>query len=504
MPKPQLRRTVDSWIDYPMSNAGAIEERYREHTDAWKHAESKYEPYPGEITPQLINEYQIQDWARATRKIASPGASVLSDRAGIAIGSVSWNLIENENEPFETLEGEDRQERDDRIIESLELPQLARRLVREWIVRGVMASLPYQLPHEKTPRIGRVTGYLEPLFDPDNLDMLVGLLQIKKIPGKTGHSFMRNGSYWIRIYDWSYEALEEAKIKDAEKESRCVLTEWVDIANLKAAKPGKASRLQEVTLRPVVTHLDPNDEGEICSDFMLAVPFMRGVLASDIGLERGEELAGYPIPVFENAGRVDAVSAAIPIEVQPGGKFYWAEPGNLDVLEKRLEGKRSNLARVMSLPAHKVGAQVRSAETIREENVKFFNKAQEDATEIAEHLTRLLASLSAVGLPLSPHDVVVAPNRDYIRESIIGLALEALKVGAIPVEAAAKEIQPFFLNWKKEDMDDWLTTRELAGTPEEVINSINEQIATELGTDAEDEILDEELELGIFAEEETF
>ncbi len=248
-------------------------------------------------------------------------------------------------------------------MRSLELNQLGMRLVKEWQIRGVIAPLPFQPESEDEPKMGRVTGYLHPLFDPTNLDEMTGLLQVKELPKrmlKTG-KMSDKGSYWVRLYDWSPKALDEYHAKNGSEEEwmgeenrahQCLLTEWEDLRDLKAAKVGKATIEEELHLRPVVTSLDPNDDGYVTSPFMAAIPFMRAVMVSEMYLERNEECVGHPIGVFgQNAPRVDRLHPGVLIE----GDFKWAQPGNLDVLSVRLDSKRQNLARVMGLPAHKIG-----------------------------------------------------------------------------------------------------------------------------------------------------
>lgn len=431
--------------------------------DAWAHADGTFTPDAGSITPALTHPDQEDDWIRQRQQVATPGREALTTRVNATVGDITWTSVDaagTDTAPAETASGTPDQQ--EVILRSLMLQDLAKRLTREWIVQGIIATLPYRRdtdPPETPPRIGRVTGYIQPLYE-DDLDQPVGLFQVKRIPWQDG------SPYWVRVYDWS-ESLP----------GECVLHQWEGLREPHGIETPPTAAPQ-IVIRPVVTMLDPTNDGVIISDWVAAIPKMLGVMSTELHLTRNEEFSGHPIPVFDNASDVPVISPSVPVRVQPGGSFQFAQPGNLDPLRERLNDKRQDLGRALHLPSHTVGASTRSGESIREENITFFNQAQSDAHVISQHLTEVTHALAAAGHPVDPHEVTVIPNREYIQQVIIQTTLEALRAGAIPVEAAAREIEPFLYVWTRSDLDAWLETRAAGiGSPEDIAQALNEALA---------------------------
>jgi predicted phosphoribosyltransferase len=129
---------------------------------------------------------------------------------------------------------------------------------------------------------------------------------------------------------------------------------------------------------------------------------------------------------------------------------------NLEQLEKRLESKRAELARDQFLPASILGATQRSGESIREENVTFYNDSFSTAHAVSEILTEGIEQYSKLSKTVDAVPVTVAPNMQFLREVIVQNLVMAVTNRFIPAFVAVREAQKFFPTFSDEEMQEYI------------------------------------------------
>ena len=406
-----------------LANAVA-EVRAVDEARAW--AAGTWSPAPGEILPHPLGTEATAAWQRALRKVAATGPRVVGAIVSGVVGGVTWG-------------GDSR--RVDRALEGLDLFRLARALTEDLLVQGIAAGYVYE--HEREgPRIGRITGYLQPILDPQDADVITALYQVQSYLEPS-----RGIRYWVRWWDLEASTAQE----------------WQGLSTPLDLRPGLERVLEGVTPRMRVWALDP--EGAPQSLILWAMPIMRSIMASELMLARAEELAGYPIPVFGPDTDVQAVGPGLPIR----GQFAWAQPGNLEELRRQLMLKLEALRDALALPGAILGAQPPSGEALREANLRFRQMTGLMRSLVEGLLTELVADYAqAVGA--DPVPVAVLPPRDLEASDRIQVVAALYRDGLIPLRVAAREIQPYLPTWSDDELAAWLERQESIVTPSQVAN----------------------------------
>lgn len=434
--------------------AKAIQTRIAEAEEAWEWARGVYSPAAGTITPSLAGPEHAADYERLVRLVKSVGERALHIKVSAAVGNVTWG----DDTP---AEGEDpaafaarKAQLDDQMV-PLRLEENARKIAEQWNVDGIIAAHAYLSRQTNQPRLARLTGYLEPYLNPRDMDEVQGLYQAKS--ALDGHGQTR---WWVRVYDWTDTP-----------GGLCTIREWRDLRSpVELGRPPDEET--PGAQRPAVRVGPATPEGLIMSRFLTAIPLMRAVMATEMALERGRELAAWPIPVFKNAVEVSVVSPAVPVQVADDGDFYFAQPGNLDQLQARLDDRLRRFGQDMNLPAVQIGAN-RSGESIREEALAFYNDARGDAALLSDFLTEAVERYAEVS-DVEPVPVGVSPNMEYIREQIIQSVVLLVDKGLLPRAVAMREVQPFFPTFSDDELQKAIDAAESFVTPEDALAALGE------------------------------
>lgn len=392
---------------------------------AW--AAGTWSPAPGEILPHPVGQEATAAWHRALRRVAAIGPRIVSTLVGGVVGSVTWG-------------GESR--RVDRALEALDLTKLARALTEDLLVQGVAAGYVYEREDGQV-RIGRITGYLQPVLDPQDADVIVGLLQVQSRSDARAKWAIR---YWVRYWD-IYTA---------------IVQEWdgLDSPVSIGTRP-PARELPGLTPRLRVWGLE--HDGSPQSLLLWALPMLRDIMASELMLARAEELAGYPVPIFGPDTDIQTIGPGLPVR----GQFAWAQPGNLAELREQLRYKLERLRDALSLPGAILGASPPSGEALREANLRFRQLTGLIRSIVEGLLTELVADYArAVGV--EPVPVAVLPPRDLETSDRIQVVAALYRDGLVPLRVAAREIQPYLPTWSDEELEEWLQRQESIVTPSQV------------------------------------
>jgi len=402
----------------------AVATRISEFEEAWEIAQGLFEPAPGFLTPPLGNAPESREaWARALRRVRAYGPRVLATLVNAAVGDVNWG---------------GQSKKLDELIDEQDLLRLARQMARDYYVGGVAAGYAYQ-PEKGPPRIGRITGYIEPYTSPMDADVVTGLYQAKQVNTTAG---LR---YWVRVWDLAVFQVRE----------------WQGLYSpTDLARP--PTRVLE-GLTPRFAFYDLTPEGLAWSPFLWAVPLFRDLMASELFLARVEEYAAYPIPRFGADTEPQQIAPGLPVQ----GEFEWSAPGSLTELREQRDVKLERLRDAMALPGGFLGNDSPSGEALREANIRFYQEAQATAKTLSTLLTDLVADLAEI-VGAEPVEVVVLPNRDYIREQVVSNAVLLYEKGLIPLAVAAREIQPFVPTWSDEELNEWIEANKDVVTPGDV------------------------------------
>ncbi len=401
----------------------AVITRIAEHEEAWEWAQGVYEPPAGAFTPPPSSSPEsLAAWERAKKRVRAYGPRIISTLVNAAVGDVNWG---GESDKL------------DELLDLAGLERLARDLARDYYVSGVAAAYAYVSEGEERPTIGRLGGYIEPYVHPMDADRVTGLYQAKSYLSQDGRR------WWVRVWD-----LEDNEVR-----------EWRELMD-----PTELGRPPDAVLSgltPRFAFYDRLPDGLPTSPFYWAIPMMRDLMASELFLARIEEYAAYPLPVFGGQTEPQEIAPGLPVQ----GEFAWAQPGSLAELRAQREVKLERLRDGLALPGGFLGNDSPSGEALREANQRFFQQATATAKALSGLLTDLAADLARLA-GFEPVPVVVLPNRDYIREQTMDAVMRLYQAGVIPLEVAAREIQPFFGTWSDEELNAWLEEQKRVVTPE--------------------------------------
>lgn len=403
----------------------AVGERLRETELAWDIALGLYRPSPGDITPMPTSEVGLEAFRRAVKRVGSYGPRVLATIVNAVMGDVNWG-------------GDSK--RLDRYLSLQSLYSLARALAEDYLVAGVAAGYVYS-PDGERPRIGRIRGYVQAYLDPDDSDRVLGLYQAARAVEATPRP---TPVYRVRVWDLeAREALVWTRLND----------------------PTALARSPDRVVQGVLPRYRfyAMEDGVPLSPFIQNLPLFFDLVASDLYLARVEELAAYPIPVFDRETKPQHIGPGLPIQ----GEFRWERPGDLGELRAQRQVKLERLRDAFALPGGFLGNDSPSGEALREANVRFYQQAQSIAAVFSELLTELVADF-ARALGEEPVPVVVSPSqagKDAEKLQVITLLYEK---GLIPLRVAARELQPLLPTWSDEEMAAWLERQESIVTPSQV------------------------------------
>ena len=361
---------------------------------------------------------------RLQRQVQSAGPRALRAKLDAAIGTINW--------------GGDNPNQIDAKLSALELDALAEKLATDALITGIAAVIASTPIDGQPAEISRLSGYLEPILKPGNVDRITGLFQCwQELQG--------NKPVWIvRVYD--FDELE--------------MREWRNLGH-----PGALAGTPTITAnasmpRVFVPYMD--DDGLVLGEFVIALPRLKALYATEFRLLRVEELAAFPRLLLK--GDVKVENAGSPASIlrasKDGGDAKFLEPGNMEQLRHQRSSRREDLRDDLALPGGFLGNDSPSGEALREANTRYYQASRKLAQQISRLLSNVVRDYSVLEDVTDPPNVVVNPNYEFMRDLVVQNTLALHGAGLIPLAIATREIQVFFPGWADEDMEAFIASRE--------------------------------------------
>jgi hypothetical protein len=383
------------------------------------------------LMPRPIDQAGRDAWDRLMRQLQSAGPRALSARLDAAIGSVTWG-------------GDDPQNIDSRLA-ALDLDALAERLAVDVCVTGIAAVIASQAVEGGEPKLTRLSGYLEPITAPENVDELAGLYQTWQT--------MKRGKlvYTVRVYD--FEALEMREWSSLSSPMQLGKNPDVIIAN--ASMP-----------RVLVPRMD---DGLVLGEFVTALPRLKALYATEFRLLRVEEIAAFPRLFLRGEVKVEnpGSPASIMRGASDGSDAKFLEPGNMEQLRDQRQSRREDLRDELSLPGGFAGNDTPSGEALRELNTRYYQSARKLAQNISRLLSQVIqdfAVLSDMPADQAP-PVQISPNYEFMRELISSTVLAEFQSGLLPLAVACRELQVFHPTWTDEELEAFVASKSANAPP---------------------------------------
>lgn len=378
-----------------------------------------------DLVPRPTDNAGIVAWERLRLQLQSAGPRALRAKLDAAIGSVTW--------------GGDNTQNIDARLTSLDLDALAERLARDVTITGIAAVIANQHHEGAEPKLTRLSGYLEPITDDEDVDEITGLFQAwQTLKG-------RKPVWMVRIYDFKQQTM----------------TEWANLSNPGSLTKNPTAIIENASMPRLLV---PNiDDGLVLGEFVVSLPRLKALYATEFRLLRVEEIAAFPRLFLR--GEVKVENPGSPASVLRGDKdsdAKFLEPGNLEQLRQQRGIKREDLRDDLALPGGFLGNDSPSGEALREANTRYYQSSRRLAVNISRLLTQgILDYCVLIDIPANnAPPVVVSLNYEYLREIIMAGLTQAFAAGIIPLSVAAREAQVFFPTWMDEDMEAFISSRE--------------------------------------------
>lgn len=426
-----------------------VSARITEREDARDWAAGTYEPLMGEIVPKPAGDTTTRQdaWKRHLKQIQSQGPRVLNVKLGAALGDVTWG------------KGEDKQEAkvDDRL-KNLRLTPLATELLRAYLVDGIMACMAHAPAEGAEPRITRLGGYLEPYFDPADMDRVTGLYQAWQV--RVGTKLKWN----VRVYD--FENPEDATIR-----------QWVNLES--PTNLGTPPVVTDNAPVPRFRIYERSHDGLVLSPVLQALPLFKALWATEARLVSVEEFA---LPILTGVGgwEKDLSTGRYP-GFHPGA--LWTGPAGaklefvslanqLEELRQQRKFRLESIREFLGLPGGFLGNDAPSGEALREANIRMSQNASRDATDTADVLTEAVADLCEL-VNAKPVPVSVSINRAYDKPETIADIVTLQGAGLLPFDVAARAIQQFFGDYSDEELRAFIASQTSRITNRDLQNSFS-------------------------------
>jgi len=411
----------------------SVEARAAQHAEAYDWALGRLTSPPVDLLPPVQTEEGRLELPRIWRQSQTFGPRIIDRIIWGTIGEVNWG-------------GEGG--KIDAELEALQLDLMAQRLLVDLLVGGIAAVWAYVDERTGRPRVSRLSGYLQPLTDPDDVDRVVAIYQAWQ------SADVRSSRWHVRIYD-----LEEG-----------VLREWRDLrtpTNL-AAPPAEYPGIRPPSYR--MLHL--GDDGLPQGPLMSALPVLKAELAQQMRITRVAEQSAWPVLAIRGQINPDHRGPARVLQLSEQGSAEYLRPGDLSQLEGLHDRTLERLREDLSLPGGFLGRQTPSGEALREANLKFVQACSSYARLLSGLLTEVVTEYAGLAGLSNPPEVSVLINREFDRAERIGSVLELYREGLIPLSVAVNEISVYLPTWSDEEAADWIAQNERKLTPEDLARAL--------------------------------
>ena len=399
-----------------LSGAAVRYERYGEVIE-WTVGELS--EVPAYLLPPPEGEAGQKALTRLGRRAISSGPRCLQHIRDGVLGNVNWGGQDDEL---------------DAGLEDVDLDVLAERLFERAATSGFMVGV-VAIPEDEgdnAPTIRRLGGYVEPITDPYDYDVVRAIAQIT-------HA----GNKWrVRVYDVNEP----------------ILREWTNLSSLGDIK--EDAEPQAIPYPPRYRVLQAGANGLPVGDLGRALPLIQSEWASQVRGDRAEEATGFPQGVLkgEVLSGVDKRGPTSIIEVSDGGDFKFVLPGDLGPMHTHHQMKLRRLQEELRLPSGSLGTQTPSGEALREAASKFVQMVTRYAGALAGLLTELVEDYAdAISARATPVSVDI--NREYEKGLKIEGIINLFEHDLIPHAVAVREVHPFVPTMTSAEVEAFLARR---------------------------------------------
>lgn len=368
-----------------------------------------------DILPPANTFEGIDAMKRYAGQVRGLGQRILQKREWGTIGTINWG-------------GDDRQV--DQALMGVDLHGLAKEAHQQLLGTGITGILAYIHADTNEPRLEIMSGYLEPLPDP-NTSEYYGLLQIWDLPGAIGIK--------ARLYDYTTNVIYESEMKG-----------FTTVNDLIA----RGQRIENAPMPHFV--MGAADRGGLpVGEVATLIPLLRAELATQIKLKRLEELQAFDILVL--AGQWSDVKSVGPATVlqspEVGSTAMRVGAGDFKPLVDEHNRLLNRIQADASLPVGIISNYISGA-AIREANQAFISACYTYANLISDLLTRGVADYAAL-IGRQPTPVSIGINREIFRQERMAELIALRQQNLISPRQAIYEISQYYPAWKIDDLENW-------------------------------------------------
>lgn len=390
-----------------------------------------------ELAPPITHEEDRDAWARFIKQVQSMGPRAFSHKRTAAIGSINWG-------------GDDPGQIDDRLAE-VDLEYLAVKALKSLVATGIAGVLPHQ-PEVGLPRLQNMGGYLEPLYDEDDVGGATprGWLQVMSEPDGV--------KFRIRVYEL-----------DPADPTRGTLYEW-----RKASQPYEIGNAPAATwenvLMPTVVMADTAQDGTPIGELTQALPTLKGEVAQQIRILRASDANAYPLRWAAGDWDIPKERGALDVLIAN------ETDATIGVLEAPLlEGLFTQHDRIMERVRGDLNLPISTINTGTFPSGEALDQANANSISTASMYARLLQRLLTGGVAglaelfgikrSSAPPVSVEINREQTRRMVTDQVRNDWREGLISFRAAVITVSQYYPAWADDEVEAFIREEEARENP---------------------------------------
>lgn len=409
-----------------------IMDKARHEADAWAMTSSQWQPANGEILPQALGDEAVKAQMRITRQVINAAPRVLKTRRAGAVGNVTAST---------------GNKADDQEIAALNVRALARRGVEQALVTGVTAFRAHTLPSEQggLTVISRVSGFLHPITDPDDVDRYVMLMQVWE--GESGKG------YNVRLWDLDKPEYEE----------------FLGIKNPTDAMPG-TGQLVDVETPPRLCVVAADGDGYPVGEIATGLQLLKADYAAQFRIIRVAELFGFPVPVAKGAVSMPKVwQPGATVTTGPDGSFAFVIPSGVEQLFTHQDRINNAMREHFNLPSGVMGSGgftgAPSGEALAEANLRFQQASSDLADATGQVLNQAGTDWATIKRSKTPLNISVTPSYERNKDATIASVIALRDKRLIPPSVAVRAIQPLVSGFQAEEAEAWIKQLDMTTDP---------------------------------------
>lgn len=417
----------ESWLRHVLTGVDSRVELAAEVLD-W--ADGKAQFAQDELVPQPTDEESLKAWERFTRQVQNLAPRAIAFKKSSAVGVVNW--------------GDDDPGNIDSRLEDMNLHGLAERLLKNLVALGIAGVIPH-VPEVGQPRLQRLGGYIEPLYNEDDREEPSAWFQVTdEMDGK---------SFRLRIYE-----------PNPADPILGTVTEWRNQRNAYTVG-NPPSAVHENVFMPAVVMVDTDQAGMPIGELEQALPLLKSEVAQQIKNLRATDTHTWPVrwaagdwDITETLSAGDVLVAG-----DPSSKIGIIDPPNLEMLfthhDRILERIRGDL----KLPISSISTgNFPSGEALEQANAISIAQASRYASHLSELLTQGVERFAvALGMTAddAPH-VSVTIDTEQSRRVVSDQVRNDWREGLISFRVAVNTISQFYKDWKPKDIEAFIADGE--------------------------------------------